>query len=56
MIQILRVLYIALVVFVIFNMVRRGGCCGGHRTHNKDECENNTKEEIYSENESSQYK
>lgn len=45
MIQILRVLYIALIVFVIFNMVRRGGCCGGHKTHNIDDSENNKKKE-----------
>lgn len=31
MLQVFRVLYIALIGYLIFNMIKRGGCCGGHR-------------------------
>ncbi|SHJ71994.1 hypothetical protein [Tepidibacter formicigenes] len=38
MILILRVIYIILIGFAMYQMFKRGGCCGGHMNHsNNDE-------------------
>jgi len=33
MMQVFRMLYIALIGYLLFKMIRRGGCCGGHGHH-----------------------
>lgn len=44
MIVIVRVAYLLLVGYLLYTMVKRGGCCGGHGnhdSHNGDQsCEN----------------
>lgn len=36
MMGLIRILYIALIGFVFYNMIKRGGCCGGHGHNHED--------------------
>ncbi|WZL73997.1 hypothetical protein QBE52_04445 [Clostridiaceae bacterium 35-E11] len=56
MIWILRIGYVILIGFIVYRMIKNGGCCGGHSAHKENCCDgkmhkNTTPKQVITEEE-----